>query len=285
MDIGSDSGIPDADDMLRHLPNSGGYTLIHCAGHVHRPVESPDEVERFFSINSTGTQRVVALAKRIGVRRILYISSIAFYDWANLQNAVPLSESARTSAMTAYARSKLEGERWVLESRLDSRVVRLATVFGTGDRANFSKLALALKRRRFILPGTGCAAKSVISVDKAAEWISRYAFMENPPSRLINLGFAKLVTLREIVEAFHDECGFPLPPSGPIWLLKSLASLGSVLAVIRTGFPFTRPNLAKLMQSTAVDCTQAAEIFPEILDCNFRQSLRDASEYYKRLSA
>ena len=181
--------------------------LIHCAGYAHRPVETPEEVKRFYAINAEGTRRTVAWAQSQEIQKFLYLSSIAFYDWASSSDNAPLGEDAPLMGMTAYAASKLEGECAVVDSDLDYRVVRLATVFGEGDRANFSKLARALAKRRFFLPGAGSARKSVISVDRAAEWIVRLALLENPKHRLVNLGFANPPTLAEVDSAARDGRG------------------------------------------------------------------------------
>lgn len=256
------------------------YAVIHCAGYAHRPVETPEEVERFYAINADGTRRSVEWAKSQGIQKFLYLSSIAFYDWSSCRNK-PLTEDDQLLATTAYAASKLEGERAVLESDLDYRVVRLATVFGEGDRANFSKLAQAMAKRRFFLPGAGSARKSVISVDRAAEWIVRMALMENPKHRLVNLGFARPLSLVEICDAFVQECGFPRPPRLPLLFLKLFAGVGDVISKQVLNFPITTKNLSKLTESTTVDCSRAAEMIPEVASVDFISELRNSAKYYR----
>jgi nucleoside-diphosphate-sugar epimerase len=210
VDISSDSG------LILDSGNLGKIeALIHCAGYAHRPMETPEEVTRFFSINRDGTRRVVDLCETLKIPRIVYLSSIAFYDWASMDGR-SASEDDQLSAPSAYARSKLDGEAIVRESSLDWRVLRLATVFGNGDRANFSKLASALKYRRFIIPGVGDARKSVIALDRVAECICRFAEMENPIHRLLNLGYSYSPTLLEICDAYSEQCGFDRPKLIPL---------------------------------------------------------------------
>lgn len=283
IDISEDGRLPSR-CSLSGLPQSpNGMVLIHCAGYAHRPIETPEEVRRFFAINAEGTRRAVDWARSIGVKRFLYLSSIAFYDWDNSQDHLPLSETAKVVGRTAYAKSKLDGETYVEKADLDSRIVRLATVFGDGDPANFAKLGRALKRRRFILPGAGAARKSVISVDKAGEWIARFALMEKPAHYMINLGYQSAPTLAEICGAFQRVCGFHKPFSLSETNLRRLARAGDRVEKLKHGFPLTSRNINKLTQSTWVDCTKAAEMIPEISDMTFEGALKDCADFYRSL--
>lgn len=283
LDISVDTGLPDRGRLSAFPAGEFGYTLIHCAGYAHRPIETPEEKKRFFAINAEGTRRVIDWARTIGVKRFLYLSSIAFYDWPRLADELPVTEDARLVARTAYAKSKLDGEKFTLKSGLDSRVVRLATVFGTGDRANFRKLSGALKKGRFILPGEGTARKSVISVEFACKWIVRFALMEQPQHRLINLGFGNTPTLREICEAYHEVCGFRMPKSMPMGPLRTLARIGNLMARIKPNFPLTALNVDKLTQSTWVDCSKALELFPELGSITFSEALKESADFYRNL--
>jgi nucleoside-diphosphate-sugar epimerase len=259
------------------------WSLIHCAGYAHRPIETAEEVERFYAINEGGTKKVISWCRQLGVERIVYISSIAFYDWETDSAVNPLTECSPVVGTTAYADSKLKGEMCVRESGLDYRVVRLATVFGNGDRANFAKLAKALKVKKFIIPGAGDARKSVISVNRAAESISQLALMPDPAHRLINLGFPEAPTLAEICEAFSDQCDFPRTRRLPLWFLRLAALAGDVLAKMKPNFPLTSVNVGKLTRSSRVDCSRAAEVFPELSKVQFADELKNAAEYYRGL--
>jgi len=265
------------------IEGASEWSVIHCAGYAHRPIETPEEVERCYAINEGGTKRVVDWCRQLGVERIVYISSIAFYDWAAHSGESPLREDAALSGATAYADSKLKGELCVRESGLDYRVVRLATVFGNGDRANFSKLAKALKARKFIIPGAGDARKSVISVNQAAECIGQLSLMPDPAHRLINLGFSEAPTLGEICAAYSDECNFPPARRAPLWFLRLAALAGDVLAKMKPNFPLTSVNVGKLTRSSCVDCRRASEVFPELSKVRFVDELKNASEYYRSL--
>ena len=279
----NDDLIASITESQKILEEASEWSLIHCAGYAHRPIETPKEVKRFYAINESGTKKVIAWCRLLSVERIVYISSIAFYDWDACSEKTALSEDAPLSGRTAYADSKLKGELCVRDSGLDYRVVRLATVFGKGDRANFAKLAKALKANNFIIPGTGDARKSVISVNRAAEWIGKLALMSEPAHRIINLGFSQASTLGEVCQAFSDQCGFPKSRRAPLWFLRFAAFAGDLIAKIKPNFPLTSVNVQKLTRSSCVDCSRAAEVFPELSKVSFTDELKNASEYYRNL--
>ena len=279
LDLQEDS-IFNRDRLKAVLAKSSEWSLVHCAGYAHRPVETPEEVERFYAINHAGTEKVVACCHEFSIQRLVYISSIAFYDWSIVKATELFDEAAPVRGATAYADSKLKGEQCILQSSLDYRVVRLATVFGKGDHANFLKLAIALKSKKFVIPGNGNAAKSVISVNKAAECIGRLAVINDPKYRLLNLGFPSPVTVSQICEQFSESCGFAPPRGLPLWVLRILASVGDSLTKCMPAFPLTSDNLRKLSNSTVVNCTRASEMFPELNHTCFARELHEARSWY-----
>lgn len=267
---------------LSFIQNSNNeWCLIHCAGYAHQPLETSIEKNRFYAVNYLGTKKITELCSKMNVGRIVYISSIAFYDWN--QSNDTLNELSLLNAKTAYSDSKLKGEEVVINSNLDYRVVRLATVFGEGDVANFAKLAKAMKHGKFILPGSGDAQKSVISVKYAAEWICRFASLPKVPHRLINLGFAKAPTLLQICDSFTKCCGFRKVKQVPEHIIRLGALVGDGIVKFKSDFPFTSTNLTKLTTSTVADCELASNIFPEIKTLNFKDELIASSNYYKSI--
>ncbi|MDB4580263.1 NAD(P)-dependent oxidoreductase [Akkermansiaceae bacterium] len=276
--------------------------VIHCAGYAHRPNETADEQKMFYAVNREGTKHVINWCESQGVARFLYVSSIAFYDWAQINGLtaesgdfVPALQSAThtlnqqgTSVTedhpvllpTHYARSKYEGEQLVSSSSLDWRIVRLATVFGEGDRANFSRMAKAMKRRLFPIPGRGLARKSVIPVELAAELLAEFALLDNPTHQLINLGLPKAPSLREIVDSYHDVCNLPRCPALPMPLARTLGCCGDLAAKILGKFPFTTDTLGKLTTSTEVSVDRMLQCFPNIKFGSFEAYLSECKHWY-----
>ena len=179
----------------------GCATVIHCAAHVHRPNETPAERELFMRVNVTGTGRLLAAARAAGVSRFVFVSSVAVYDWSG-PDGETRGEGAPLAPATAYGQSKYEGERLVQAWPGDWCIARLATIYGDGDRANFARLAAALKRGRFLLPGDGGARKSVLPVDLAGVLLARLARPEGGTG-IFNLALPIAPTLAEIFRSLN----------------------------------------------------------------------------------
>jgi UDP-glucose 4-epimerase len=277
LDLGSEDGFR----KVEFRDYFGTEVVVHCAGYAHRPLETAEEVQRFWAINRDGTRRMLDLTRQIGAGRFVYLSSIAFYDWAQ---GGEVAEEGPFAANTAYAASKLAGEQLCVESGLDWRVVRLGTVFGDGDRANFSKLAGALARRRFLLPGAGEARKSVLPLPLAARLIADLALRDEVPHRIMNLALPEAPTLREICGAFSSHCGFPRPLSVPLSILRPAARIGDWVARSRPNFPLTSGNLRKLTTSTVVNTRRMQETWPKEDWGDFARWLAPCADYYRSVA-
>jgi UDP-glucose 4-epimerase len=277
---GLDSLASPPDELVRLLERT--FTVVHCAGRAHRPIETKQEVAAFEETNVGGTRDLVVACRNAGVARIVYVSSIAAYDWARAPFSGAL-EDGELRPMTAYASTKLQGERVVSESALDWRAVRLATVFGCGDRANLAKLARGIRRKRFVVPGDGCARKSVIPVDLAAEVLTMLALAPTPKHRLMNVALTDAPTLRGLCDDFSLACGFGRAPSIPLSVLRSGAFVGDLVTRLWPAFPLTTSTLNKLTTSTVVDNRRLRETFPDLLMPSFSEALKKSAEYYRNL--
>ena len=259
----------------------GCDTLVHCAAHVHRPIEDDRERALFSATNADGTRRLVEACQAAGIRRIVYASSIAVYDWPKGDFA--RGENDGVAGSTAYAASKLAGEAEVQRFAGDWRIARLATVYGAGDQANFSRLAHALRHRRFVVPGDGRARKSVIEVARAAEVLGLLAIRAEAERVVVNLAAPTAPTLSEICRGFEVACGFPRAIAVPPLALRSLAKLGDLAVKICGRAPLTTATLAKLTTDSVVQSAYLTTLFPHLAWPSFAESLRTSADYYRAI--
>lgn len=271
-----------ASDVVLSLASApalhGAFAVIHCAGYAHRPIETVDEIKRFHAINRDGTDRVLELSRRVGIGRIVYLSSIAFYDW---RKGCDFDERGPLASLTAYAESKLAGERLCRESGLDWRVARLGTVFGNGDRANFAKLADAMARGRFVVPGKGSARKSVLPLALAAELLVDLTVRECVPHQLVNVALPITPTLAEICDGYTRVCAFPRAKRVPLGLIRAMARFGDIAAALRPNFPLTSRNVRKLTTSTTVNTDRMIETWPKRKWGSFEEWLQESADFYR----
>jgi nucleoside-diphosphate-sugar epimerase len=123
--------------------------VLHVAG-VVTGVSRQD----FFSANVNGTVALAQAALRNGVKRFVYVSSVA----------------AREPALNYYAESKAAAEAALTEFSTDMRitVLRPSAVYGPGDRATLPLLKSLMTPLAFI-PGTAAGRFGMVHVDDVAK--------------------------------------------------------------------------------------------------------------------
>jgi dTDP-4-dehydrorhamnose reductase len=100
--------------------------VINCAAFT-RVDECETREEEARAVNAEGVANAAALAKAAGAR-LVHVSTDYVFDGAATE---PYREDAPTAPLSAYGRSKLEGERRALDAE-GSLVVRASWLFGPG---------------------------------------------------------------------------------------------------------------------------------------------------------
>lgn len=107
--------------------------IIHAAsiGNVDYCEKHSKEAYR---VNVEGTQHIINAARRVDAK-IIFLSSNAIYDGLN----PPYHEKSKTNPIDIYGKTKVEGEKLIMKSRLKYVILRLITMYGwpqTGGRGN-----------------------------------------------------------------------------------------------------------------------------------------------------
>jgi len=263
------------------MKTASSWAVIHCAGLAHVGIEDRESQAALHRINIDGTARMTKVCSSLGVRRFVQVSTIAVYDWRHEQPRTPRDETELAAPRTVYGATKLEGERVVEQSGLDYLIIRLGTVFGSGDRANFSRLASAIRRRRFVIPGRGDQRKSCINLDSAARTLVAGADVVEPLHRLVNVALPEAPTLARISQAIAAGCGVPAPPHVPESMLRVAAWCGDRAASLGLPAPLTSSDLSKLCAWTWVDASRAIKMFPALQDLTFEKAMWQAAQHYR----
>ncbi|MFN0149105.1 MAG: NAD-dependent epimerase/dehydratase family protein [bacterium] len=155
---GSDAG---HERLVRAL--EGCSTLYHVAG-----VVTSARKENYQRVNVEGASRIARAAADAGVRRVILVSSQAAAGPSG--SSAPRTERDAEEPMTAYGRSKLDGEHAVRavanERGLQIVIVRPPAVYGPRDRAFVGLFKLI---RLGIVPLHGAAHSQRISIVHAAD--------------------------------------------------------------------------------------------------------------------
>jgi len=204
---------------------AGAETVVHLAG-----VVSASRDADYTAVNVEATA-AVAEATRDAEARLVHISSLAAAGPAGPQ--APRSEGDPPAPMTAYGRSKLEGERVVAAvAGLHWTVLRPGVVYGPGDRAVLPLFVLA---SRGVLPSIGraSAAYTFVYITDLVRAIAS-AVDRGASGDVLFVGHAKPVTTRALLEGVRSAVGRgAIIVPVPLAALRLVALLGDVGGAIR----------------------------------------------------
>lgn len=220
----------------------GARTIFHLAaiGSVPRSVAEP---QRSWSVNATGTVRILEAARRIwtpasGGRVVFAASSSAYGN----DPALPKVETQLPRPLSPYAASKLAGEHllasWAHSYGLSTASVRYFNVFGPRQPADSAYAAVipAFARRLLageppVIYGDGRQSRDFTSVTNAVLATLLAGACERPlAGEVFNVGFGRRTTLLELATLMAERCGVPhlqpeLRPARPGDVPHSLADI------------------------------------------------------------
>jgi len=236
----------------------GATTVIHAAGlaHVFRAGSRPSR--DFHTVNVLGTRNVMTAAFRCSVRHVVLISSVSVYGGATRG---PRDETCPCAPEGPYAASKLESERTAIEAAQGAgirlTILRMATLYGSGDPGNVARLIRLIDRSRFVWIGSGSNRKSLVHKEDAARACFASVIAPGPDVELFNVSSLP-VTMREIVETIGKALGRKLPD----WEIPAQAVLGlltTLESLTRRGAPLDRVR-STLLKWTSDDSYGADKI-------------------------
>lgn len=142
--------------------------IIHCAARVHvMNEENYDPISAYRVTNVDGTLNLALQASSLGIRRLIYISSIKVNGEKSLKNK-PFKATDQVNCTDAYAISKWEAEKLLhtvaTQTGLEVVIVRPPLVYGPEVSGNLLRL-LNLIDKGIFLPLKGVENKrSMISL-------------------------------------------------------------------------------------------------------------------------
>ncbi len=138
--------------------------VYHCAALVEST-----SLSRLMRVNREGTRNVLEACLAEGVKRVIYLSTIAVISG---NKEVPLTDSLPYKATNPYGQSKLEAEKIALEYRkkgLKIAILRPCGVYGEGEPHGLSHLVGAVKRRTIPIFGKGDKKIQLVSVENVVD--------------------------------------------------------------------------------------------------------------------
>ena len=106
--------------------------VVHLAGLVGDPACALSEKDtRYFNIKTTNI--IKDLCFEYEIQRLIFASSCSVYGKTNEL----CYENSSTNPVSLYAKTKLDSEKELMESKIDTKILRFSTIFGPAERLRF----------------------------------------------------------------------------------------------------------------------------------------------------
>ncbi len=206
-------------------------TIIHLAGLAHS-FFSENEYEE---VNVQGTLRLASKAYEAGVRRFVYVSSIAV-NGASIMGC-PFSSESLPQPHSLFSKSKYRAELLLrnLErnKNLEVVIVRPTLVYGPNAPGNFG-LLIKLVEKLPILPfGLSNNCRNFISIQNLVDLLITCATHPNAVGHTFLASDGKAVSIKEFTDAIAEGIGkkvYQLPI--PVTLMKLFGNLAGKKTIV-----------------------------------------------------
>lgn len=154
---------------------AGAEAVVHLAARVHRVAEGPRAAAGVYTRDVQMTRALALAAHRVGVRRLVFLSSIKALGDRSPSGA--LARNSIPNPVDPYGRGKLAAERELerisASTGLEVAVIRAPLVYGARAGANFRQMVCWV-RRGVPLPLAGVRnRRSIVSIDNLTQAIFR----------------------------------------------------------------------------------------------------------------
>ena len=106
--------------------------VVHLAGLVGDPACALSEKHtRYFNIKTTNI--IKDLCFEYEIQRLIFASSCSVYG----KTHELCYENSSTNPVSLYAQTKLDSEKELMESKIDTKILRFSTIFGPAERLRF----------------------------------------------------------------------------------------------------------------------------------------------------
>jgi len=183
--------------------------IFHLAGMmgVWRPLAD------YRLVNVTGSENLYRAAQAAGVRRFVHTSSHTVYGLGH--GRFLTEKDALKPDPDPYSITKAEGDRLMrrlmLNSDVETVILRPGTFFGPGDRLHFGRMAQKVKDGKGLILGKGDNALPFCYVTDVVQGFMLAGYHENAPGNVYNITNDRPLTQLEMFNAIADAVGGKRP--------------------------------------------------------------------------
>lgn len=252
---------------------AGVDTVLHLAA----ATRALDE-HTFNRVNAEGTRKLAAAAHAEGGgAHLVYLSSMAAVGPARGR---PVRPDDEPRPLTAYGRSKLAGERALLETAVDAAVLRAPAVYGPGDRDLLTFFRLA---RLGILPTVGPADRLLQLVHVTDLATAMLAAADTRAEGTYHVAEPRAYTWNAVLErvaAAVGREGVRVRVPGAVLRMAAAISEG-VARLTRSPVIFDRDKAKELMAEWLCDTAAARHELGFETSFSLAEGLQETADWYR----
>ncbi len=257
-----------------HMTLDPVQAVVHCAA-----LSAPyGRNQAFHEANVTGTRHVLALAKQLGAKRFVHISSPSVY-FAPKDQLKVAEDAPLPSPFNAYAATKALAEKEVLDAtKLGPIILRPRGIYGPGDETLVPRLLRAAKARPLPVFRDGRARIDLTYVgDVVAAICAALNAGSDCEKHIFNVSGGEVLPIRDIVDQVCTRALQPVrwrrAPLGPALMMASaiervhraLPGLGEPVV--------TRYALALFAYAQSLDISKARDVLGWTPKVSFTEGL------------
>jgi nucleoside-diphosphate-sugar epimerase len=225
----------------------GSCTDVRLVVHTAADLNDWRPGRRIWQVNRDGTRALLDEARRGGVARLVYLSTVDVFGF-DARHVID-EESPRRAPRYPYSRSKLAGEDlvWSCHGRdLDITVVYPSWVFGPGDRHFLPELVRGLRDGRLVQFDRGRAPIELTFSENLAEAIVLAGTTPGGAGGRFIVGDSYGLTVGRLFAAVADRIGVRAPRlSIPFSAALTVAALSELAGLAGIGTGSGRPMLTR----------------------------------------
>ncbi|GAA4175599.1 NAD-dependent epimerase/dehydratase family protein [Sphingobacterium ginsenosidimutans] len=234
-------------DWKSHFPKQA-KAVIHLAGKAHDTTNTSADDE-YFKINRDLTITLFEEFLRTDIRDFFYFSSVKAV--ADTVEGI-LDENIQGKPITAYGKSKLEAENFLLKQNLPENkrlfIVRPCMIHGPGNKGNLN-LLYSIVKKGIPWPLAGFQnQRSFLSIDNLSFLIEQMLLRAELKSGIYNFADDNSLSTNELVNLISETLG----KKAKLWhipagLIRTGVRIGDILPL-----PLNSERLKKLTESYVV---------------------------------
>jgi uncharacterized protein YbjT (DUF2867 family) len=221
---------------------TGADVVVHAIQFPNHPVEQPRNGRSYLEVDGRGTQVAAAVAKRVGVRRFVYLSGAG----------------AGQGRPQSWFRAKDMAEAAIRDTGLEYALVRPSWIYGPHDRSMSRFVTFCRYLPVIPVIGNGKTPVYPIFVGDVARAVADAARREDCKDKAFDLAGPERVTMDDIIRTLQKVLGKRRPllhQPGP--LMKLL-----VLPMVLLPEPILSPGAIDfILQEVEMDPKPAQEYF------------------------